>query len=133
MASSFELKLTDELDGVHLNGHPKHRLPNNLNVSFDYVEAEELMKEMPEIAVSTGAACSSASLDPSHVIQALGFSLERAQSSIRYGLGRFTTEKEIELTADQTVAGVRKLRKASALYEVAQPVAKRAESEPDHR
>jgi cysteine desulfurase len=103
-------RLRDELDGVHLNGHPERRLPNNLNVSFEGVEAEALLKEMPDIAVSTGAACASASLEPSHVISALGFPPERGQSSIRYGLSRFTTEKEIELAADQAVAGVRKLR-----------------------
>jgi cysteine desulfurase len=103
-------RLRDALDGVHLNGHPEQRLPNNLNVSFEGVEAEALLKEMPDVAVSTGAACASASLEPSHVILALGFPPERGQSSIRYGLSRFTTEKEIELAADQAIAGVRKLR-----------------------
>ncbi|MGH2570329.1 MAG: cysteine desulfurase family protein [bacterium] len=103
-------RLRDELDGVHRNGHPEKCLPNNLNVSFEGVEAEALLKEMPDVAVSTGAACASASLEPSHVISALGFPPERGQSSIRYGLSRFTTEKEIELAADQAIAGVRKLR-----------------------
>jgi cysteine desulfurase len=103
-------RLTDALDRIHLNGHPERRLPNNLNVSFESVEAEALLREMPDIAVSTGAACASASLEPSHVISALGFPVERGQSSIRYGLSRFTTEKEIELAAEQTIAGVRKLR-----------------------
>jgi cysteine desulfurase len=103
-------RLQDALDGVHLNGHPEKRLPNNLNVSFEGVEADALLKEMPDVAVSTGAACASASLEPSHVISALGFPPERGQSSIRYGLSRFTTEKEIELAAEQAIAGVRKLR-----------------------
>jgi len=98
------------LDGVHLNGHPEQRLPNNLNVSFEEVEAEALLKEMPDVAVSTGAACASASLEPSHVLSALGLPPDRAQSSIRYGLSRFTTEKEIELAAEQAVTAVRKLR-----------------------
>ena len=103
-------RLTGELDGVRLNGHAEPRLPNNLNVSFESVEAEDLIREMHDVAVSTGAACSSASLDPSHVIEALGLGVARAQTSIRFGLSRFTTEKEIELAADRAIAGVNKLR-----------------------
>jgi cysteine desulfurase len=123
----LQKQLTTALDGVHLNGHPEQRLPNNLNVSFDFVEAELLMKEMPDLAVSTGAACSSASLEPSHVISALGYPESRGQSSIRYGLNRFTTEKEIELAAKQTIHGVRKLRKGSDRPEAAQPAGKGGE------
>jgi len=102
--------LTSELDGVRLNGHATARLPHNLNVSFDGVESEELLREMPGIAVSTGAACSSASLDPSHVIEALGGGVARAESSIRFGLHRFTTDEEIDVAAAEVVRAVRKLR-----------------------
>jgi cysteine desulfurase len=103
-----------ELDGVRLNGHPEHRLPNNLNLSFDGVEAEALLNEIPDLAVSTGAACSSASPEPSHVIQALGFPDSRAQSSIRFGLHRFTTQDDVDFAAAEMVRAVRKLRAAAA-------------------
>ncbi|MGQ0719934.1 MAG: cysteine desulfurase family protein [Candidatus Eiseniibacteriota bacterium] len=103
-----------ELDGVRLNGHPERRLPNNLNLSFDGVEAEALLNEIPSLAVSTGAACSSASPEPSHVIQALGFPDSRAQSSIRFGLHRFTTEDDVDFAAAEMVRAVRKLRAAAA-------------------
>jgi cysteine desulfurase len=111
--------LTSALDGVALNGHPEKRLPNNLNLSFEFVEAEHLLQELPDIAVSTGAACSSASLDPSHVIAALGVGESRALSSLRFGLHRFTTEEEIEYAARETIRAVRKLRESSPLHEMA--------------
>ncbi len=103
-------RLRDELDGVQLNGHPKHRLPNNLNVSFARVEAEELLRAMPDVALSTGAACSSASLEPSHVIRALGLGPERAQTSIRFGLTRFNDEEEVDFVAGRVIDEVRALR-----------------------
>jgi cysteine desulfurase len=106
--------IEEELDGVRLNGHPESRLPNNLNLSFDRVEAEALLNEIPDLAVSTGAACSSASPEPSHVIKALGHPEERAQSSIRFGLHRFTTEEDIDFAAAEMVRAVRKLRAAAA-------------------
>ncbi len=102
--------LTGSLDGVRLNGHPERRLPNNLNVSFAGVEAESLIREVPGVAVSTGAACASASLDPSHVIRALGLGADRAHSSLRFGLHRFTTEEEIDRAIRMLVRAVRKLR-----------------------
>jgi cysteine desulfurase len=105
-------RLAAELPDLRLNGHATLRLPNNLNVSFAGVEAEDLLREMPGIAVSTGAACSSASLEPSHVIQALGLGDARAQTSIRFGLSRFTTEDEIERAAEAVIHGVRRLRAA---------------------
>jgi cysteine desulfurase len=114
-------KLAEDLDEIWLNGHPQRRLPNNLNLSFRYVEAEDLLKEMPDVAVSTGAACSSASLDPSHVIAALGVGEDRAQSSIRFGLGRFHTEEEVDFAAGETIRAVRALRKDSPLHELAHP------------
>ena len=107
-------RLRRDLDDVHLNGHAEKRLPGNLNVSFGGIEAEDLLREIPGIAVSTGAACSSASLEPSHVIQALGLGEARAQSSIRFGLTRFNTEAEVEYVADEVVAAVHRLRKPTA-------------------
>jgi len=105
-------RLRGELDGVHLNGPEcgAERLPNNLNVSFENVEAEALLNEMPDLAVSTGAACSSASLEPSHVLSALGHPTSRAQASLRFGLHRFTTSEEIDFAAETVVGAVRKLR-----------------------
>ncbi|MCA9752881.1 MAG: cysteine desulfurase [Gemmatimonadetes bacterium] len=95
---------------LELNGHAARRLPNNLNVSFPGVESEDLLREIPEIAVSTGAACSSASLTPSHVIAALGLGEARAQTSVRFGLTRFTTEDDIERATAAVLRGVRALR-----------------------
>jgi cysteine desulfurase len=90
----------------------EHRLANNLNVSFPGVEAEDLLREMPEVACSTGAACSSASLEPSHVITAMGLGEARAQSSLRFGLTRFTTAEEIERAGEIVVGAVQRLRSA---------------------
>lgn len=107
------------LDQVFLNGHPDRRLPGNLNLSFAYVEGESLMMEMKEVALSSGSACTSASLKPSHVLLALGVSDDLAHSSIRFGLGRFTTEEEVEYVADKVVSAVTRLREMSPLYEMA--------------
>jgi len=107
------------LDRVFLNGHPEKRLPGNLNLSFAYVEGESLMMEMKEVALSSGSACTSASLKPSHVLLALGVSDDLAHSSIRFGLGRFTTEEEVEYVADKVVSAVTRLREMSPLYEMA--------------
>ena len=103
-------EIFSQLDGVFLNGHPRLRLPNNLHLSFARVEAEDLLREIPHIAVSTGAACSSASVEPSHVITALGLGQERAQSSIRFGITRFNTPQEVDVVVEGVVQGVRKLR-----------------------
>lgn len=105
-------RLRTELADVVLNGALEHRLANNLNVSFPGVEAEDLLREMPEVACSTGAACSSASLEPSHVITAMGLSEVRAQSSLRFGLTRFTTAEEIERAGEIVVGAVQRLRSA---------------------
>ncbi|MDF1660375.1 MAG: IscS subfamily cysteine desulfurase [Planctomycetota bacterium] len=112
--------ILEKLDYVSLNGHPEHRLPNNLNISFAYVEGEGLMMAMKDLAVSSGSACTSASLEPSYVLKALGVGDELAHSSIRYGLGRFTTEEEIDFAITQSVEAVSKLREMSPLYEMAQ-------------
>lgn len=106
-----------ELDEVHLNGHPTERLPNNLNLSFAYVDGETLLVGLSDIAVSTGAACTSAKLEPSHVLRAMRVSEDLAQSSLRFGLGRFNTEEEVDYVRDRVVETVRGLRELSPVYE----------------
>lgn len=110
--------LSSQLDELYINGHPTERLPGNLNVSFAYVEGESLMMGMKEIAVSSGSACTSASLEPSYVLKAIGVGEDLAHTSIRFGLGRFTTDEEIDFTIQKVVATVRKLRDLSPLYEM---------------
>jgi cysteine desulfurase len=95
---------------VHVNGTLEERLPGNLNQSYDGVEGEALLLALRDIAVSSGSACSSASIEPSHVIRALGVGNDRAHASIRFGIGRFNTEEEVRFVADQVVATVAKLR-----------------------
>lgn len=112
--------ILSQLEDVALNGHPTLRTPGNLNLSFAYVEGESLMMGMPEIAVSSGSACTSASLEPSYVLKALGVGEELAHSSIRFSLGRFNTPEEIEYTIEKVVRTVRRLREMSPLYEMAQ-------------
>ncbi len=112
-------KLMGELDEVYINGSMEHRLPHNLNISFAYVEGESLLMGINEIAVSSGSACTSATLEPSYVLKALGAGDDLAHSSIRFGLGRFTTEDEIDYTANKVIEVVRKLRELSPLYEMA--------------
>jgi cysteine desulfurase len=108
--------LTSRLDQVYLNGHPSARLPGNLNLSFAQVEGESLMMALKDIAVSSGSACTSASLDPSHVLRALGVKDELAHSSIRFGLGRFNTEEEVDYTIGRVVEEVTRLRAMSPVY-----------------
>jgi cysteine desulfurase len=110
--------LKAELDELYLNGHPTERLPNNLNVSFAYVEGESLIMGMKELAVSSGSACTSASLEPSYVLKAIGVGEDLAHTSIRFSVGRFTTEEEIELATRKVVEAVKKLRELSPLYEM---------------
>lgn len=105
--------LCDALPGVTLNGHPTERLPGNLNVSFEGVAGQNLMKGLTEIAVSSGSACTSASLEPSHVLTAMGLEPELIHGSIRFGLGRGTTEAEIDRALEIVVRQVRKVREAS--------------------
>jgi len=109
-----------QVDELKLNGHSEKRLPNNLNISFAYVEGEALMMAIPDIAVSSGSACTSASLEPSYVLKAIGVSEDLAHSSIRFGLGRFTTEADVDFTIQKVVTAVKKLREMSPLYEMAQ-------------
>lgn len=107
------------LDEVYLNGHPTQRLPHNLNISFAYVEGESLLMGLKEIALSSGSACTSATLEPSYVLRALGVGSDLAHSSIRFGLGRFNTEGEVDYVAGRVVETVKRLREMSPLYEMA--------------
>lgn len=111
-------KIVSRLEDVYLNGHPEHRIPGNLNLSFAYVEGEGLMMALKEVALSSGSACTSASLEPSHVLRACGVPEDLAHSSIRFGLGRFTTEEEVDYVADRVVEAVTRLREMSPLYEM---------------
>ena len=111
--------ITSRLDDTFLNGSMRHRLPNNLNLSFAGVEGDALLMGISDVAVSSGSACSSATLEPSHVLRALGVSEELAHSSIRFGLGRFNTEEEVDYVADRVVETVKRLRELSSLFETA--------------
>lgn len=111
-------KLMSELDETFINGSMEHRLPHNLNISFSYVEGESLLMGINDIAVSSGSACTSATLEPSYVLKALGLGDDLAHSSIRFGIGRFNTQEEIEYTANRVIEVVRKLRELSPLYEL---------------
>lgn len=112
-------RLFAAIDDVHLNGHPEKRLPGNLNVAFNYVEGEAMMMAIKDVAVSSGSACTSASLEPSYVLRSMGVDEENAHSSIRFGLGRFTTDEEVDYVADLVISKVKKLREMSPLYEMA--------------
>lgn len=108
------------LDYVHLNGDYERRLPGNLNCSFAYVEGESLLMALKDIAISSGSACTSASLEPSYVLRALGVNEELAHTSLRFGLGRFNTEEEVDFVLDILEEKVKKLRAMSPLYEMVQ-------------
>jgi cysteine desulfurase len=111
--------LEERVELVSVNGSLEHRLPGNLNVSFAYVEGEALMMAVKDVAVSSGSACTSASLEPSYVLRAMGVSDELAHASIRFGLGRFNTEEEVDFVVELFAAKVKKLRDMSPLYEMA--------------
>lgn len=112
--------ITHRLDHVKLNGHPTRRLPNTVNLSFAYVEGESLMMKMSDVAVSSASACTSASLEPSFVLRALGLPDDLAHGSIRFSLGRFNTEEEVDYAVGRVVESVGQLRELSPLYELAQ-------------
>jgi cysteine desulfurase len=114
----LKTKLESELDYVHVNGSMEHRLPGNLNMSFVYVEGESLLMGINDVAVSSGSACTSATLEPSYVLKALGLGDDVAHSSIRFGLGRFNTEAEVDYVAAKVIQVVRHLRELSPLYEM---------------
>jgi len=107
-----------DMEEIYVNGDLEHRVPHNLNVSFNYVEGESLIMGMKELAVSSGSACTSASLEPSYVLKALGAGDDLAHSSIRFGLGRWSTEEEVDYVVEKLTTVVRRLREMSPLYEM---------------
>jgi cysteine desulfurase len=113
--------IMSRLDGTAVNGSMAHRLPNNLNLSFSGVEGDALLMGINDVAVSSGSACTSAMIEPSYVLRALGVSDDLSHSSIRFGLGRFNTEEEVDYVADRVVETVKRLRELSPLYEAAKP------------
>ena len=113
-------KLVENVPEVLVNGSMEHRMPNNLNISFTFIEGESLLMALRDVAVSSGSACTSASLEPSYVLRAIGLEDENAHSSIRFGIGRFNTEEEIDYVADLVIESVEKLRKMSPLWEMHQ-------------
>ncbi len=119
LRNKLQAGIFERLDDVFLNGHPTERLPGNLNLSFAYVEGESLLMGISDVAVSSGSACTSATLEPSYVIRALGTDDELAHSSIRFGLGRFNSEEEVDYVTDRVCSEVKRLRDMSPLYEMA--------------
>jgi len=119
LRNKLQNDLLAHLDEVYVNGNLEHRLPNCLNMSFAYVEGESLMMGLEDVAVSSGSACTSATLEPSYVLRALGVPAELAHSSIRFGLGRFNTKEEVDYVAEKVVKVVNRLREMSPLYEMA--------------
>ena len=118
LRDKLKKKLESSLDYIHVNGSMEHRLPGNLNMSFVYVEGESLLMGINDVAVSSGSACTSATLEPSYVLKALGLGDDVAHSSIRFGLGRFNTEAEVDYVSDKVIDIVQKLRELSPLYEM---------------
>jgi cysteine desulfurase len=112
-------RIMGRLDEVYINGSMEHRLPGNLNISFAYVEGESLLMGINDVAVSSGSACTSATLEPSYVLKALGTGDDLAHSSIRFGIGRFNNEAEVDYVADRVCETVERLRELSPLYEMA--------------
>ena len=107
-----------DMEEIYLNGDLEQRIPGNLNISFNFVEGESLIMSLKDIAVSSGSACTSASLEPSYVLRALGRNDELAHSSIRFTMGRFTTEEEVDFTIKQVRQAVEKLRDLSPLWDM---------------
>jgi cysteine desulfurase len=118
LRESLREQIMSQLDEVYINGSMEHRLPGSLNISFAYVEGESLLMGINDIAVSSGSACTSATLEPSYVLKALGAGDELAHSSIRFGLGRFNTQAEVDYVAKKIVDVVNRLRELSPLYEM---------------
>ncbi len=114
----LEQGITSQLDVTQINGHAERRLPHITNISFGFVEGESLMMAVKEIAVSSGSACTSASLEPSYVLKSLGVGDDLAHSSLRMSLGRWTTAEQVDYTVDKVVSAVRKLRLLSPLYDM---------------
>src|SRR5207244_9396562 len=119
MNNSLNKSIMNRLDEVYINGSIEHRLPGNLNVSFAHVEGESLLMGINDVAVSSGSACTSAMVEPSYVLKALSVGDDLAHSSIRFGIGRFNTETEVDYVADRVVETVQRLREISPSYEIA--------------
>ncbi len=119
MRDRLQASILDRIEDVQVHGHPTERLPHNLSVSFSYIEGESLITALDDVAVSSGSACTSARKEPSHVLRALGVGDDQAQSSIRFGLGRFNTEAEVDYVLERVVGAVRRLREISPLHEAA--------------
>ena len=120
LSARLHAGITAAIPHVVLNGHPLHRFPGNLNLSFSYVEGESLLMALKQIAVSSGSACTSASLEPSYVLRALGVEEDMAHTSIRFGIGRFTTQQEIDFAVQLCIQHVSRLRDMSPLWEMVQ-------------
>ncbi|XP_061689929.1 cysteine desulfurase, mitochondrial [Syngnathoides biaculeatus] len=120
LANRLIQKITSQIPDVILNGDPQQRYPGCINLSFAYVEGESLLMALKDIALSSGSACTSASLEPSYVLRAIGADEDLAHSSIRFGIGRFTTEKEVDFTAEKCIQQVQRLREMSPLWEMVQ-------------
>jgi cysteine desulfurase len=118
LRDALKESILSRLDGASINGSMAHRLPNNLSLSFAHVDGESLLMGISDVAVSSGSACTSATLEPSYVLKAVGVPDELAHSSIRFGLGRFNTEEEVEFVAGRVIETVKRLRELSPLYEV---------------
>ncbi len=123
MRDKLKNALESGLDNTAINGSLTHRLPNNLNISFAHVEGESLLMGINDVAVSSGSACTSAAIEPSYVLRSLGVSDDLAHSSIRFGLGRFNTEEEVDYVAARVIETVKRLRELSPLYETAKATA----------
>uniref|UniRef100_A0AAQ6AHD5 Cysteine desulfurase n=1 Tax=Amphiprion ocellaris TaxID=80972 RepID=A0AAQ6AHD5_AMPOC len=120
LANRLVQKIMSEIPDVIMNGHPEQRYPGCVNLSFAYVEGESLLMALKDVALSSGSACTSASLEPSYVLRAIGADEDLAHSSIRFGIGRFTTEDEVDYTAEKCIQQVRRLREMSPLWEMVQ-------------
>lgn len=120
LSDYFLKEVMDNIKDVYLNGHREQRIPGNLNISFAYIEGESMIMALKELAVSSGSACTSASLEPSYVLRAIGVGEDLAHTSIRFGFGRFTTRKEVEYAAELVKNSIAKLREMSPLWEMAQ-------------
>merc|ERR1712062_776466 len=120
LSERFKNKIMSELEDVIFNGDPETNYPGCVNLSFAYVEGESLLMAMKDVALSSGSACTSASLEPSYVLRAIGADEELAHSSIRFGIGRFTTQEEVDYTAERAIKEVKRLREMSPLWEMVQ-------------
>lgn len=119
LRDSFIERVLTSIPHSYLNGHPSLRIPNNVSLRFDYISADDLLADLPKIAFSTGSACSSNSTEPSYVVKALGFTDDEVRSTVRFGLGRWTTKEEIDMTFDKLKQSIEKLRLKSLKYEMA--------------